>query len=355
MSLAKWLPKQWEKRSFLHILLLPISFIFFLLSKIRFLLYRHRFLVTSPLPVPVIVVGNISVGGTGKTPVVIALCEYLKNLGFRPGVISRGYGGTQKQPRLVTSKSDPRQVGDEPVLIAQQTHCPVWVGRDRVRTAQTLLKQHLDCDILISDDGLQHYALQREIEIVLIDGDRLFGNSYLLPAGPLREPITRLETVNSIIINQFRETPHIQALLASLRTPHFKMSLQFVKCYNLQNPSQVMRLEELASYTIRAIAGIGHPERFFNQLKNYGLQLETYAFPDHHSYTRSELDAICAALPQHILLMTEKDAVKCQAFAQPHYWVIQVTPEIEESFYTHFDTQIEKLKPTYTDISVLKN
>lgn len=355
MSLANWLPKQWERRSLIHIFLLPISFIFFLLSKIRFLLYRHRLLVTSPLPVPVIVVGNISVGGTGKTPVVIALCEYLKNLGFRPGIISRGYGGTQKDPCLVTPESDPVCVGDEPVLLAKQTLCPVWVGRDRVRTAQTLLKQHLDCDILISDDGLQHYALQRQIEIVLIDGARLFGNSYLLPAGPLRESITRLDTVNSIIINQWQETPQIQALVTQLRTPHFKMSLQFVKCYNLQDPNQVMHLEELANYTICAIAGIGHPERFFNQLKNYGLQLETYAFPDHHSYTHAELEAICSSLPQHILLMTEKDAVKCQAFAQAHYWVLQVSPEIEESFYRHFDMQIEKLKPTYTDISVLKN
>lgn len=353
MNIKMWLPKQWEKIGFWHLFLWPLSFLFYLISTIRKMLYRYRFLISHPLPVPVIVVGNINAGGTGKTPVVLALCEHLKNLGFHPGVISRGYGGTSKTSCLVTEESDPICVGDEPVLIAKMAQCPVWIGRNRVQTAHQLLSHHLECDILISDDGLQHYALQREIEIVVIDGERLFGNHYVLPAGPLREPISRLRQVDSLILNQSREQTQIQTVLQEIQTPRFKMSLQFLKCYNLQDPTCTVSLEMLAEKQICAMAGIGHPERFFMQLESYGLKIKAHAFPDHHIYTRTELDRLCPK--EAVLLMTEKDAVKCQAFAQPNYWVIQVNPEIEEAFYVHLDLQLQKLKQFYTEMSVLKN
>ncbi|HSH96993.1 MAG TPA: tetraacyldisaccharide 4'-kinase, partial [Methyloradius sp.] len=197
--MSSWLQKQWATYTLWHILLLPISWIFFVLSSCRKFLYQIGWLKIFNLAVPVIVVGNINVGGTGKTPLVIWLAEQLKSAGYKPGIISRGYGGSAQHIQEVSANSAPLEVGDEPVLIAKRTGCPVFVNANRVEAGNALLKRYPECDVVISDDGLQHYRLQRDVEIAIIDGAKGFGNSLLLPAGPLRERIGRLAHVDAIV------------------------------------------------------------------------------------------------------------------------------------------------------------
>jgi tetraacyldisaccharide 4'-kinase len=199
--MSEWLQRQWYKSGVWQFVLMPLSWLFLLLSSLRRLAYRLGIFKTIRLPVPVIVVGNITVGGTGKTPLVIWLAEQLAQAGYKPGIISRGYGGKNDLPMAVTDNSDPAIAGDEPVMIAGRTIASVWVGRDRAATGMALLNAHPACDLIISDDGLQHYRLTRDAEIVVIDGQRHFGNGRLLPAGPLREPARRLASVDAVVSN----------------------------------------------------------------------------------------------------------------------------------------------------------
>ena len=196
-----WLQKQWGRLSLWHLLLVPLSWLFWLLTFLRRLGYRTGLLKTYRLPVPVIVVGNISIGGTGKTPLVTWLAQNLSQHGYHPGIISRGYGGNTSEVSAVGLDSNPEAVGDEPVLLARRAKCPVWIGRDRVKAAQSLLRTHPEVNVIISDDGLQHYRLQRDFEIAVVDSSRGFGNGRLLPAGPLRETPFRLETVDAVVMN----------------------------------------------------------------------------------------------------------------------------------------------------------
>lgn len=287
-------------------LLWPLSLIYGTAIVLRRWLYRHGWLHSERLPVPVIVVGNITVGGTGKTPMVIWLVEQLRARGWKPGIISRGYGGrSTRWPREVTATSDVAEVGDEPVLLAQRLRCPIMVGPRRIDDARQLLARH-DVNVIVSDDGLQHYALQRDIEIAVMDGQRRLGNGMLLPAGPLRESEARQREVQLVIINGADG----EGLRMDL------MPDAFVRL----DGAESLPMAAFAGRSVHALAGIGHPERFFDDLRAEGLRVLSQAFPDHHRFTAGDID-----FPDNIdVVMTEKDAVKCRAFAGPRHWYLKV-------------------------------
>lgn len=332
--MANWLQKQWLSITGWHLILMPISWLFLMLVTVRGALYRWGWLKSFRLAVPVIVVGNINVGGTGKTPLVIWLVEQLQEAGFKPGVISRGYGGSETQiPRLVESHSNPLQVGDEPVLIAKRCQCPVYVHVNRVQAGEALLQAYPECNIIISDDGLQHYRLQRDVEIVVVDGQKGFGNNALLPAGPLREPVSRLEHVDALVINGA-----VEGSLAINHAPYFNMQLIANTFYNIKDPNKTCGPQAFAAQRIVAVAGIGNPARFFQQLARMGIQFIAQAFPDHHVFKPADFDSYRA----DAILMTEKDAVKCHTFAQSSFWVLPVKAMIKNDLMTIILT---KLRP----------
>ncbi|OOH89130.1 tetraacyldisaccharide 4'-kinase [Pasteurellaceae bacterium 15-036681] len=302
----------WQSRSIVTWLLAPFSLLFWLISQLRVWLYRKNLLKSYRSPVPVLVVGNISVGGNGKTPVVIWLVEQLQQQGLKVGVISRGYGGKNKIfPQLVTAQSKPEQMGDEPVLIAQRTHAPVAISPNRQQSIELLLNQ-FELDLIITDDGLQHYALQRDIEWVVVDGERRFGNGFVMPAGSLRELPSRLKSVQAVICNGgiAKENEHLMTLVTeyavNLKTGEHKPLTDFI------------------GKEVIALAGIGYPPRFFTMLEKKGIVLEDcFSFADHQPYS---LDIIQPILKENFpLLMTEKDAVKCQDFAQENWWYVPVS------------------------------
>ncbi|MBE9532886.1 MAG: tetraacyldisaccharide 4'-kinase [Proteobacteria bacterium] len=308
----KWLVSTWYQPHPIRWLLSPLSLLYRIVITLRKALYKAGVFKQTKLTVPVIIVGNISVGGTGKTPFVIWLATQLQQAGFKPGIISRGYGGkAETYPQTVTPNSDPRIVGDEPIIITRQTACPMVVSPDRVEAGQQLLQQH-DCDIIISDDGLQHYALGRDIEIIVVDGQRLFGNQYCLPAGPLREPLSRLYNIDFVVHNTPRDTAA------------YGMSLQQGQAINLLDPTQTKALAEFNNQTVHAIAGIGNPDRFFDQLSQQGLTLIPHPFADHHPYQANDLQFN----DDSAILMTEKDAVKCTHFAHENMWYIPIEASI---------------------------
>jgi tetraacyldisaccharide 4'-kinase len=305
----------WYRISPLHLLLYPLSLIFRLLVALRRALFRAGLLASVKLPVPVIVVGNITVGGTGKTPLTLWLARQLIEAGWHPGIISRGYRSAGDTTAREVSRDDSANtVGDEPLLMARRALCPVWVGHDRPAVALALLKAHPECDILISDDGLQHYRLQRDVEIAVIDGMRRFGNGLLLPAGPLREPLSRLRETDAVVFNGG----------TSDATEGIPMSLHGTQFRNLLDPTLTRSAADFDGLKVHAIAGIGHPQRFFRHLQQLGLQPVAHAFPDHHRYTGDELSPVDA----DAVLMTEKDAVKCAAFATARHWVLQVDAQV---------------------------
>jgi len=313
----KSLDQYWYSQNIIAWSLLPLSLCFRVLAGLRRWLYKASILPSTRLPVPVIVVGNISVGGTGKTPLLIALCELLKTSGYRPGVISRGYASSVISEALVSEESTAARVGDEPMLIAKRTGCPVAVGRKRTAAARLLL-QNSDCNVILSDDGLQHYALQRDIEIAVVDAARRHGNGFLLPAGPLREPVSRLNSVDMVVFNGAADAD-------------YNFNLEFLTAVNIATGEQV-GLESFSATTVHAVAGIGHPQRFFDQLGRAGLKIIAHAFPDHHPYSAGDLD-FGDSLP---VLMTEKDAVKCDRVQLGTLWAIPViarlSPQVRDDF-----------------------
>lgn len=316
------LQRLWYRRSFWHVPLLPASWLFGGLVWLRRTLYRLGWLKSVALPVPVVVVGNISVGGTGKTPLVLWLIAFLRRNGFHPGVVSRGYGGAGARPQPVTPDSAPAQVGDEPVLLARRGGCPVWVGRDRVAAAQALLRAHRECDVLLSDDGLQHYRLRRDVEIAVVDGARRFGNGLLLPAGPLREGVRRLDSVDAVVVNLGNDPAERPG---PGRGREYSMGLRGRMFYNLAQPKLRLAPEELRGKRLHAVAGIGNPQRFFDFLRDLGLAVTEHAFPDHHPYCPGDLHFAHA----DAILMTEKDAVKCARFGCGDCWALAVEPEVD--------------------------
>lgn len=321
-------PVWWSSRSLIACLWWPLAGLFFVISGLRRGLYRKGLLRQLRLPVPVIVVGNIVVGGSGKTPVVIWLAAALKARGYTPGVLSRGYGGQARQSMAVTAASDPALVGDEPVLLARRTGCPLWVGRDRVAAGRALLAAHPEVDVLITDDGLQHYRLARDAELVVLD-EVILGNRYLLPAGPLREPLGRLREASLLVSNGGLSAD----LLASLpAVPRVGMRLQPGRFYRLTDPGETCCAADFSTRRVRALAGIGNPARFFSTLRSLGLKpYSERAFGDHFAFSRADL-----ALPDgEVLLLTEKDAVKCATLAPPDTWVLPVDACIEDAALDH--------------------
>ncbi|MES2721026.1 MAG: tetraacyldisaccharide 4'-kinase [Pseudomonadota bacterium] len=312
--------ERWYDGHPLFALLMPLAAVFALIAWSRRTGYRLGWLRAWQAPVPVIVVGNISVGGTGKTPLTLALVEHLRLQGWRPGIVSRGYGGQgASYPQIVLADSDAAEVGDEPLLLARRAQVPVVIDPLRVRGVQHLLASS-DCNVVLCDDGLQHYALARTIEIAVIDGQRGLGSGWRLPAGPLREPVSRLQSVDLVVVNG--------AWRAADSMPGAAATMTLTAA-----PWQPVRADEVASVPtsgpVHAVAGIGHPPRFFALLAEQGFQPIPHAFPDHHAYTAGDLQFS----PTAPVVMTEKDAVKCAGIAPPNSWYVPVQAILPDSFW----------------------
>jgi len=324
------LEKNWYRVSAPHLILWPLSLAFGAAAAVRRALYRTGVLPTLRLPVPVIIVGNITVGGTGKTPLALWLAQFLRERGHAPGIVSRGYRGNAGgacKPRQVHADSDPRTSGDEPVLLARRAGCPVWIGARRAATARALLAAHPDCSVVISDDGLQHYALARDVEIAVIDGARGFGNGMLLPAGPLREPPRRLACADAIVTNGAALFPHEELPSTA---PLFEMRLAGSIFYNLLNPDQQVGPEYFLQRHVHAVAGIGNPRHFFEHLRDLGVSFTAHPFPDHHAFSADDFAALISpAGAGDAIIVTEKDAVKCERFCTENFWALRVDAEVE--------------------------
>ncbi|HET7097903.1 MAG TPA: tetraacyldisaccharide 4'-kinase [Casimicrobiaceae bacterium] len=301
--------------------LLPLSVVFRAVVAVRRFLYRSGILSSVSMRAPVVVVGGISVGGTGKTPLARALAAALRGAGWHPGFVARGYGGSNVSPRAVSASDDPALVGDESLLLAADGF-PTWVGRQRVAAARALLEAHGECDVIIADDGLQHYALGRDAEIAVIDAVRGFGNGRLLPAGPLREPRSRLDEVDAVVSLVTDDAP----------TPgESTMRYEPSAWRNLVRADAVADRNAWRKGPVHAIAGIGDPARFFALVRTLGLDPVCHAFPDHHRYTRDELEFPGATA----VLMTEKDAVKCARFADDRFWCLPIRARIDPNLVAH--------------------
>lgn len=308
----------WQRRGAGAWLLFPLSLCFHLLVLLRRAFYRRGWLKTERLPAPVVVIGNLTVGGTGKTPLLLSLAETLRRRGMRPGIISRGYRGGSDDVMEVSADSDPVLAGDEPVVLACRSSCPIFVGRDRVAAAQALLAAHPDCNLILSDDGLQHYRLARDVEVAVFDSRGVM-NGWMLPAGPLREPVARLRDVDAVVLNGVAV-----ASAPTFSRPVFRMTLDGAMLYRLDQPDIVCPAAELAGQRLHAVAGIGAPQRFFDTLTALGLEFVAHPFPDHHAYRREEL-----LFSADALLTTEKDAVKLTALDLPlPVWVLPVTATV---------------------------
>ena len=334
MTFAERLVDAWYKPALtpLTMALAPLAVVFGAGVAARRALFRAGVLQPQRLPVPVVVIGNITVGGSGKTPLTIALATELAARGWRPGIVSRGYGASATHARPVPRGASARDVGDEPLLLAR-TGLPVWVGADRAATARGLIAAHPQCNVIITDDGLQHYALARDVEIAVIDASRELGNGWSLPAGPLREPASRLDGVDAIV-----------RLAAAPRAParrEFTMTLAGERFVRVNAPALDTDVNAFRGAGVHAVAGIGNPQRFFDHLQSLGIAATCHAFPDHHRLTAAEL-----ALPgARAILMTEKDAVKCASFADDRCWALPVRAVLEPELVSLIE---EKLRGSKT-------
>ena len=298
-------------------LLRPLECLFRLLAAMRRRLYQFSVFSSYRAPLPVVVVGNITVGGTGKTPIVIALVEAMQAKGLRPGVVSRGYGATSTQyPHMLGEASDALQSGDEPLLIYRRTNVPCVVDPDRARAVQTLLEQ-AEVDLVICDDGLQHYSLVRDFEIAVVDETRGLGNGFCLPAGPLREPASRLQTVDRVLYRGSDDSENGVRYIAQAWV-------------NLETGEQRSLCPFSDAGTIWAVAGIGQPQQFFSTLQALGLDVQPRIFPDHHIYTAQDF----SLMSEDLILMTEKDAVKCRSLAGPNAWYLRIDAQLPASLVT---------------------
>lgn len=325
MALADTLAAAWYGQGATPWWTAPLAALYGGVTRLRRRLYRSGWLSSVRLPVPVVVVGNISVGGTGKTPLTIALADALRARGLRPGVVSRGYGGSEAGPVLLDASADPARFGDEPCLI-HAAGTPVAIGRDRPAAARLLLDA--GCDVILADDGLQHYRLRRDVEICVIDGARRFGNRRLLPAGPLREPLARLGEVDFRVCN---------GVVAESGEVPMRLEGGIARALH---GSATQPLEAFRNQRVHALAGIGHPQRFFDDLRAHGLDVVSHPFPDHHAYTSGDLDFGDTAP----LLMTEKDAVKCAAFAPPQAWAVPVRAVLPETFFDALAARLAQVR-----------
>jgi tetraacyldisaccharide 4'-kinase len=308
MSIQSWLNQIWYHRKTPPWWMLPLALAYGAVSGSRRFLYAKRLRKSTRISCPVVVIGNLSVGGTGKTPLVCWLVARLVERGWRPGVVTRGYGGSSRNVRLIEPTDDPNLVGDESILLARRTVVPVAAGSDRPAAAQLLV--NAGCDVIVSDDGLQHYPLARDCEIVVIDGDRRFGNGWLLPAGPLRETPARLAAADAIVVNGGR------ALLDGA----LSMRIEAKSALTLIGGS-AKALTEFAGHSVHAIAGIGNPERFFNMLRAHGIEVTGHPLADHARLQSADI----TFADDRPVLMTEKDAVKCSRIADQRHWYVPVS------------------------------
>jgi tetraacyldisaccharide 4'-kinase len=353
LSFFRKAPQFWERRGPTALVLWPLSWIYGWVLRIRKLIHDLGFTNHQPAPVPIIIVGNIRVGGTGKTPIVIALAQRLSQLGWKPGIISRGYGSAQISPTQVHSKSDPMQVGDEPVLIAKRTNdqFPIWVYPKRQQSISALLRHSPDVNVIISDDGLQHSGLPRwpareggrDIEFVVRDG-RGEGNGFLLPAGPLRESADRgrdatllTESVSnhkSGLLDEYFKGRRAFTLLGTLGAPY-----QLINAAKTQTFAQIS--EQFLPAQIAAVAALGNPKRFFNALQKQGLTGKWISLSDHASYTPGFFNDIQA----QCILITEKDAVKCSAISDERIWVVPMNLNLPDNLVDWVQSILQRPDP----------
>ena len=326
----EFITKAWYSGAAWLYLLWPLSVLYFLIISLRKWCYRKGVFKTYQSALPLIVVGNITVGGTGKSPLVCYLVESLREQGFTPGIVSRGYGAKlgKAQVREVSVHSLPSEVGDEPLMLKRRLACPVFVSPSRVAAVKAL--EQTTCDIIVADDGLQHYALARDIEICVFDGKRKWGNGHLLPMGPLREPISRIQSIPFLVNNGTHKAQSYGQAALSQRT--FCMSLVAEHLISLKDGS-ARPLADFKGQSVHAVAAIGHPERFFNTLVNAGLKPNKHAFPDHYAFQRDDFnfeeapgsDGEEGLSTERPIIMTEKDAVKCQSFDLDNAWYLPVS------------------------------
>jgi len=339
-----WLQSEWEKRGGGALVFLPLMLIFAAFAALRRALYRAGILPRWRAPIPVVVVGNITVGGSGKTPLALAILEMLQAHGYTPGAIARGYGRVpprESDPhgvvRVYPDIATPELFGDEPVVIARRSRVPVYISPDRPAAARALIAAHPEVDVLVSDDGLQHYALERDLEIAVVDGERRFGNGLLLPSGPLREPVSRLARVDAVVVNggasDQRWAPR-----------QFAMRLggeRFCKLVSNQEVAPAEFALMTRGRQVAAVAGIGYPPRFFEHLAALGVVARPMPFPDHHAFQPAEL-----RLPDtEVIVMTEKDAVKCAAFADARMWYLSVDALLPREFQDFLLTRLAEARP----------
>lgn len=326
----------WYNGSPLSWLLLPLTGLFWLLTRLRRGLFRTGILRSHAVTVPVVVIGNITVGGTGKTPVALWLVESLRERGVRVGVVSRGYGANVGAvPRMVAADSDVALVGDEPLLIARRGRCPVVVHPDRVAAARRVLDEGVD--LIVADDGLQHYRLARDFEIALVDGQRGFGNGWLLPAGPLREPLKRLQGVQRLIVNG--EGAALDLPVAEERVSRMHLRADNALCMATQESRPLAAFADVA---VHAIAGIGNPERFFRLLESFGIRVLPHPLPDHATLTVADLTFD----DDKMVFMTEKDAVKCTGLTLPDHWYVPVDVDMMNTDWLDEVAALVSQRPT---------
>ena len=322
MTLAERIQQHWRTPTAVSLALTPFSLVYGLVTKIRKAAYISGVLKTHRFDIPVVVVGNLTVGGTGKTPFVITLAERLKIRGWRPGIVSRGYRGKVTEAEIVPADGDPHHFGDEPVLVARKTGLPVAVARRRAQSVEKLLNESVD--IVISDDGLQHYAMARSAEIVMVDGIEGLGNGFLLPAGPLREPPARLASADIRVRRGGEASEGEYSVTAALGTARNLVS------------GEEASLDEFRDVPLAALAGIHRPERFFDLLRQHGLTITAHPFPDHHQFCADDIPA------ETTVLMTEKDAVKCGRFASDRCWSVSQVTEIPEELIDKLESVIHQ-------------
>lgn len=319
MIVKSFIERAWQHGHLMLWLLWPLTLVYRLVTSLRRMCYRSGLFRSVKLPIPVIIVGNITVGGNGKTPMVVWLANNLTEKGYRVGIISRGYGGSATQAMIVDNQTPVEECGDEPKLIVRKTNCLMAIGRDRVAAAELVIEtaknRDKPLDFIVSDDGLQHYRLGRDVEIAIVDGVRRLGNGKLLPMGPLREPKTRLREVDLVICNggasNFNEE-----------------SLDLIPdAIERISTGEKIPLDQFKEGEVVAMAGIGYPPRFFDTLSGLGINtVKQVAFADHQPYNATQLEQLTSA--GQFLLMTEKDAVKCQDFAQDNWYYLPVTAEL---------------------------
>ncbi len=316
-------------------LLWPLSVAYRLVVALRRALFRGGLLRARRLPVPVVIVGNITVGGAGKTPLTCALADALRADGWHPGVISRGYGGSADTARAVAIGDDPRVVGDEPLIFAAMA-MPVWIGRDRVAAGMGLLATHPECDVILADDGLQHYRLARTMEIAVIDDARGLGNGLLLPAGPLREPQERLHEVDAVVRLMAPGTPPAPVTTGrATQMQHVALPWR-----SLLDPARVAAVTDWQDREVHAVCGTGNPGRFFAMLRAQGITAHEHPFPDHHAYAPADI-----AFPDAVaILMTQKDAVKCANFADTRCWLLPVRAQVDPALIALVEEKIRGFK-----------